>query len=68
MAQYNTLKVKLSSLKLNKLKSGIRNGTESTLNLSRNVIGDSNDETNFLHKLLFIDRQLSSICKAFANN
>ena len=68
MAQYNTLKVKLSSLKLNKLKSGIRNGTELTLNLSQNVIGDSNDETNFLHKLLFIDRQLSSICKAFANN
>ena len=68
MAQYNTLKVKLSSLKLNKLKSGIRNGTELTLNLSQNVIGDSNDETNFLHKLLFIDRQFSSICKAFANN
>ena len=68
MAQYNTLKVKLSNLKLNKLKSGIRNGTELTLNLSQNVIGDSNDETNFLHKLLFIDRQLSSICKAFANN
>ena len=58
----------MSSLKLNKLKSGIRSGTELTLNLSQNVIGDSNHEINFLHKLLFIDRQLSSICKAFANN
>ena len=30
MTQYNTLKVKLSNLQLNKLKSGIRNGTEVT--------------------------------------
>ena len=30
MTQYNTLKVKLSNLQLNKLKSGIKNGTEVT--------------------------------------
>ena len=35
---------------LNKLKCGIGNGTEVTLNLSSNLIGNSNDETNF-HKL-----------------
>ena len=29
-----------------------KNGTEVTLNLSLNVIGDSNDKTNFPHKLL----------------
>ena len=31
MTQYNTLNVKLSNLKLNKLKSGIKNATEITL-------------------------------------
>ena len=44
MTQYNTLNVKLSSSKLNKLKSGIRNGTEVTLNLSSNLTGNSIDE------------------------
>ena len=32
------------------------------------MIGDSNDETNFPHKLLLTDRQVSNICKAFANH
>ena len=30
----------------------MKNGTEIALNLSSNVIGNSNDETNFLHELL----------------
>ena len=67
MTQYNTLNVKLSSLQLNKLKPGIKNGTEVILNLSLNVIGDSQDETNFLHKLLLTDTQVSRLRKAFAN-
>ena len=32
MTQYNSLNVKLTNSQLNKLKSGIRNGTEVTLN------------------------------------
>ena len=32
------------------------------------MIGDSNDETNFLHKLLLTDRQASKLCIVFANN
>ena len=52
MIQYNSLNVKLSNLQLHKLKSGIKNGTEVTLNLSSNMIGDSIDETNFTQKLL----------------
>ena len=32
-------------------------GTEATLNLSSNVIGDFNDRTNFPHKLLLTDTQ-----------
>ena len=52
MTQYNILNVKLSNSQLNKLKSGIKDGTEVTINLSSNVKGSSNDETNFPHKLL----------------
>ena len=52
MTQYNTLNVKLFNSQLNKLKSGIRNSTAVTLKTSSNVVGDSNDENNFLHKLL----------------
>ena len=52
MTQYNALNVKLSNSQLNKLKSGIKNRTEVTLNPSSNLIGNSNDKTNFPHKLL----------------
>ena len=47
MTQYNSLNVKLS----NKIKFGIKNSTV-TLKLPTNVVGDSNDETNFLNKFL----------------
>ena len=53
---------------LNKLKSGIKNGTGVTLNLSSIVIVDSNDDTNFLHELLLADGQVYSLREAFANN
>ena len=36
MAQYNSFNVKLSNLKLNKLKSAIKNETEVVLRLSPN--------------------------------
>ena len=67
MTQYNTLNVKLSNSQLNKLKSAIKNGTEVTSNHSSNLIGSSNDETNFPHKLLLNNTQVSKIRKAFAN-
>ena len=51
MTQYNNLNVKLSNSQLNKLKSGIKNNTEVTLKISSNVVGGSNDENNFPHKL-----------------
>ena len=38
------------------------------IRLSPSMIGDSNDKTNFPHELLLTNRQVSSICKAFANN
>ena len=67
MTQYNTLNVKLSDSQLNKLKSGIKNETEVTLNFSSNLIENSNDETNVPQKLLLSDTQVSKIRKAFAN-
>ena len=43
------------------LKPGIKNGTEVTLNLPSNVVGDYNDETNFPRKPLLTDAQVSRI-------
>ena len=68
MTQYNTLNTKLSNSQLNKLKSVIKIETEVVWRLSPNMIGDSNDKTNFPHELLLTDRQVSSIRQAFANN
>ena len=67
MTQYNTLNIKLSNSQLNELKSGIKNGTKLTLKISSNVVGDSNHDNNFPHKLLLNSTQVSRLCKAFAN-
>ena len=56
MTQYNSLNVKLSNSQLN----------EVVLRLLSNMIGDN--ETNFAHKLLLTNRQVSNLCKAFANH
>ena len=66
MTQYNSLNVKLSNSQLDKFKSAIKNETEVVLRLSSNTIGDN--ETNFPHKLLLTNRQVSNLCKAFANH
>ena len=65
MAQYNSLNVKLSNSQLNKLTSSIKTGTEVVLRLSPTMIGDSDDETKFPHKLLITDGQVSDHRKAF---
>ena len=58
----------MSDLQLNKLKSAIKNGTEVTLKLSSNVVGDSNDKNNFPHKLLLANTQVSMLRKVFADS
>ena len=63
MTQYNTLNVSLPNSWPKKSKSEIKNGTKVTLNLLSNVIGDSNDETNFPHSLVFTDAQASRFRK-----
>ena len=68
MTKYNSLNVKLSYSQLNKLKSAIKNKTEVVLRLSSNMIGNSDDKTNFPHELLLTNRQVANLCKVFANN
>ena len=55
-------------MQLNKLKSGIKNSTQVTLNLSSNKFGECNDETDFPYKLLLINTQISKVRKAFPNS
>ena len=62
MTQYNSLNVKLSNSQLNKLKSII------VLRLSSNMVGNSDDEINFSHKLLLTNRQVRNLRKTFANS
>ena len=66
MTQYNSLNVKVSNSQLNKLNSAIKNYV--VLILSSNMIGNSDDETNFPHKLLLTNRQVANLRKAFANH
>ena len=70
MTQYNTLNLKWSNSQLNKSKSGIKNKPEVTLKLLSNVVGDSNNESNFPHKLLLTNNntQVSRLRKAYAKN
>ena len=67
MTQYNSLNAKLSNSLLNKLKSTIKNKTALVLRLSSNMIGNSDNETNFPHTLLLTNRQVRNLHKAFAN-
>ena len=64
MTQYNSLNVKLS----NRLKSAIKNEADVVLRLSSNMIGNSEDETNFPHKLLLTNREVANLRKAFVNH
>ena len=66
MTQYNSLNVKVSNSQLNKLKSKIKNKSEVVSRLLPNMTGDN--ETNFPHKLLLTNRQVSNLGKSFANN
>ena len=67
MTQYNSLNVKLLKSQLNKLKSAIKNETDVVLRLSSNMIGNSDNETKFPHKLLLTNREVANLRRAFAN-
>ena len=38
------------------------------MKISSNVVGESNDENNFRHKLLLTNTQVLRLCKSFGNN
>ena len=48
----------MSNLQLRKLKPRINIGTEVILIVSSNIVGDPNNENNFLHKLLLTNTQV----------
>ena len=68
MTQYNSLNIKLSNSQLSKLKSVIKNENDVVLRISSNMVGNSNDNSNFPHELLLTNRQVANIRKAFANH
>ena len=55
MTHYSSVNVKLCDSQLNNLKSATKDVNETTTRLLSNMIGDSNDETNFTHKALLTD-------------
>ena len=68
MTRYNSLNVKLSNSQLNKLKSSIKSKTDVVLRISSNMVGNSNDNTNFPNELLLTNKQVANIRKAFPKN
>ena len=68
MTQYNTLDVKVLNSQLNKLKPGIKDSTEVTLNLSKSLVRNSHNKTNFPHRLLLTNTQVLRLQKAFPND
>ena len=66
ITQYNSLNVKLSNSHFNKFKWAIKNETDVVLRFSSYMIDDN--ETDFRHQLLLINRQVANIRKAFENN
>ena len=66
VSQYDTLNVKLSLLQLNKLNTGMKKWYSSNLNLSSNIDGNSNGETDSPHALLLTDTQVSATSKVYS--
>ena len=66
MIQYLSVKVRLLDSYLYKLKSVTKNATDITVRLLSNMTGTN--ETDFAYNLLLTNMQVSSLCKAFANN
>ena len=66
MTQYNTLNVKFFNSQLNKIKFGKK--IKVTLKISSDVVGNSNDENKFPHKLLLTKTQVSRLRRAFGKN
>ena len=64
MVRYNRLNVKLSDSQLNKLKSAVKEGQETTLRMNIRMFS----ATNLPHKLLLTTRQTTKLRNAIENN
>ena len=62
------MNVTLSNSQPDELKSAIKNEAVVVLRLSSNMIGNSDDEINFAHKLLLKNKQVVNLRKVFANS
>ena len=67
-ARIYNLNVKLCNPELKKLKSAIKIDSYESFVLSAIMVGESNDETNFVHILLANNRQVPKLRKVFTNN
>ena len=68
MIHYSSVNLKISNSQFDKLKLATKIETEVILRLSSNIIVNSNDETNFTHKLKLTVRQKTSLCKVLTDN
>ena len=74
MTQYNSLNAKLSNSQLNKLKSAKKKKkkkkkkkekqTEIVLKVTSTIVGNSDNEINFAHKLLLTKKQVANLRKS----
>ena len=64
MVEYSKVKVKLSNTQLNKLKSGVKNKTGTTLRINLQMLNGN----SLPHELLLITRQKAKLRNGFNNN
>ena len=64
MVEYNTVNTKLSDLRLNKLKTAVKNQTGATLRMNMKIFNGN----NLPHELLLTTRQRAKLRNAFEIN
>ena len=64
MVEYSKSNVKLTNIQLKKLKTAVKNNTETTLRMSFKMF----DENDLSHELLLTTRQKAKLRNAFNNN
>lgn len=63
---YQSVKVRLSSFQLDKIKSAAKSASDRTLTVSLDMTGTG--KTNFSYNLSLTDRKVASLCETFVNN
>ena len=68
MTHYSSVNVKLCDSRLTNLKSATKDVNKTTAKLPSNMIGDSNDETNFFAYLFSFTNFFNKIVFYFINH